>query len=60
MPTINAVVSNLNLEELPDMVRFAKDIGFAISFLPIELLADSIWSTGEQQFLPAISLGRRF
>ena len=38
MPTINCVVSNLNLEELPDMVRFAKDVGFAISFLPIELL----------------------
>ncbi len=40
MPTINCVVSNLNLEELPDMVRFAKDVGFAISFLPIELLPD--------------------
>lgn len=38
MPTINCVVSNLNLEELPDLVRFAKAIGFAISFLPIELL----------------------
>jgi MoaA/NifB/PqqE/SkfB family radical SAM enzyme len=41
MPTINCVVSNLNLEELPDMVRFAKDVGFAISFLPIELLPDA-------------------
>jgi MoaA/NifB/PqqE/SkfB family radical SAM enzyme len=40
LPTINCVVSNLNLEELPDMVRFARDIGFAISFLPIELLGD--------------------
>jgi len=40
MPTINCVVSNLNLEELPEMVRFAKAIGFAISFLPIELLPD--------------------
>ncbi len=40
MPTINCVVSNLNLEELPDLVRFAKDVGFAISFLPIELLPD--------------------
>lgn len=39
MPTINCVVSNLNLEELPDMVRFAKDLGFAISFLPVELLS---------------------
>jgi MoaA/NifB/PqqE/SkfB family radical SAM enzyme len=38
LPTINCVVSNLNLEELPDIVRFAKDIGFAVSFLPIELL----------------------
>jgi MoaA/NifB/PqqE/SkfB family radical SAM enzyme len=34
-------VSNLNLEELPDMVRFAKDVGFAISFLPVELLETS-------------------
>jgi MoaA/NifB/PqqE/SkfB family radical SAM enzyme len=40
LPTLNCVVSNLNLEELPDMVRFADAIGFAISFLPIELLAD--------------------
>ena len=40
LPNINCVVSNLNLEELPDMVRFAKAIGFTISFLPIELLND--------------------
>jgi MoaA/NifB/PqqE/SkfB family radical SAM enzyme len=39
LPSINCVVSNLNLEELPDMVRFARDVGFAISFLPVELLA---------------------
>ncbi len=41
LPTINCVVSNLNLEELPDLVRFARDVGFAISFLPIELLDDA-------------------
>lgn len=40
MPTINCVVSNLNLEELPDLVKFAKEIGFHISFLPVELLPD--------------------
>lgn len=40
LPTINCVVSNLNLEEMPDMVRFAQAIGFHISFLPIELLSD--------------------
>ena len=40
LPTINCVVSHLNLEELPDMVRFARDVGFAISFLPVELLAE--------------------
>lgn len=40
LPTINCVVSNLNLEELPDIVRFAEDIGFHVSFLPVELLAD--------------------
>lgn len=38
LPTINCVVSNLNLEELPDILRFAKEIGFAVSFLPVELL----------------------
>ena len=38
LPTINCVVSNLNLEELPDIVRFARDVGFAVSFLPVELL----------------------
>ena len=41
LPTINCVVSNLNLEELPDLVRFAREVGFAISFLPIELLDDA-------------------
>ncbi len=41
LQVINCVVSNLNLEELPDMVRFAKEIGFAISFLPVELLNTS-------------------
>jgi len=41
MPVINCVVSNLNLEELPDIVRFAKAIGFHVSFLPIELLANA-------------------
>ncbi|MBM4367402.1 MAG: radical SAM protein [Deltaproteobacteria bacterium] len=40
LPSINCVVSNLNLEELPSMVEFAATIGFHISFLPIELLAD--------------------
>lgn len=40
LPTINCVVSNLNLEELPEIVHFAKDIGFHVSFLPIELLPD--------------------
>ncbi len=39
MPVINCVVSNLNLEECPDIVRFAKAIGFHVSFLPIELLS---------------------
>jgi len=38
---MNTVVSNLNLEEIPDLVRFAQAIGFHISLLPIELLADA-------------------
>lgn len=41
LPSINCVVSNLNLEELPELVKFAAKIGFHISFLPIELLADA-------------------
>jgi MoaA/NifB/PqqE/SkfB family radical SAM enzyme len=48
LPTINCVVSNLNLEELPDIVRFAREIGFAVSFLPIELLEDT--SAGVQNW----------
>ena len=41
LPTINCVVSNLNLEELPDILRFAREIGFAVSFLPVELLENA-------------------
>lgn len=41
LPTINCVVSNLNLEELPDIVRFAQTVGFHVSFLPVELLEDA-------------------
>jgi len=40
LPTLNCVVSHVNLEELPDLARFARALGFAISFLPIELLDD--------------------
>jgi MoaA/NifB/PqqE/SkfB family radical SAM enzyme len=40
LPGINCVVSNLNLDELPDIVRFAREVGFTVSFLPIELLPD--------------------
>ncbi|MEL6349277.1 MAG: radical SAM protein, partial [Myxococcota bacterium] len=62
MPTINCVVSNLNLEELPDMVRFARDVGFAISFLPIELLADAKdgvrnWEARFIRYRPEMRLG---
>jgi len=35
---MNTVVSNLNLEEIPDLVKFAQAIGFHISLLPVELL----------------------
>jgi len=38
---MNCVVSNLNLEEIPDMIRFAKALGFSVSLLPIELLPDA-------------------
>lgn len=38
---MNCVVSNLNMEEIPDIVRFAKALGFAVSLLPIELLPDA-------------------
>ncbi|MCB9746672.1 MAG: radical SAM protein, partial [Alphaproteobacteria bacterium] len=37
---LNCVVSNLNLDECPDIVRFAQEIGFHVSFLPVELLPD--------------------
>lgn len=41
LPVVNCVVSNLNLEELPDIVRFVAHMGCAVSFLPVELLADA-------------------
>jgi MoaA/NifB/PqqE/SkfB family radical SAM enzyme len=41
LPSINCVASNLNLEELPDLARFAREVGFAISYLPVELLPDA-------------------
>ncbi len=34
---INVVVSHDNLAELPDMVRFAEQLGYFVSFLPVEL-----------------------
>jgi MoaA/NifB/PqqE/SkfB family radical SAM enzyme len=37
---MNTVVSNLNLEEIPELVKFAQAIGFHISLLPVELLPD--------------------
>ena len=40
-PMINCVVSHLNLEELSDMAHFAREIGFGISYLPVELLSDA-------------------
>ncbi|NOY25803.1 MAG: radical SAM protein [Oligoflexia bacterium] len=63
MPTINCVVSNLNLEELPDLVRFAGDIGFAVSFLPVELLADAKdgvrnWEARFIRYRPELGIGR--
>jgi MoaA/NifB/PqqE/SkfB family radical SAM enzyme len=42
MPTINTVVSNLNLGELPDIVRFAEAMGFTASLLPVELVEGSL------------------
>jgi|GEM_PF-495965 len=62
LPTINCVVSNLNLEELPDIVRFARDIGFAVSFLPVELLADSKagvrnWEARFIRYRPELGIG---
>jgi MoaA/NifB/PqqE/SkfB family radical SAM enzyme len=61
MPTINFVVSNLNLEEMADMVRFAQAIGFAVSFLPVELLPDAKagvrnWEARFIRYRPEMSL----
>lgn len=62
LPTINCVVSNLNLEELPDIVRFAERIGFHVSFLPVELLADPKdgvrnWEARFVRYRPEMGLG---
>ena len=63
LPTINCVVSNLNLEELPDMVRFADAIGFAVSFLPIELLETATsgarnWERRFIRYRPEMGIGQ--
>jgi MoaA/NifB/PqqE/SkfB family radical SAM enzyme len=52
-PAINCVVSHLNLDELQEMVWFAKALGFAISFLPVELLEEPRGSgkTWEDRFI---------
>jgi MoaA/NifB/PqqE/SkfB family radical SAM enzyme len=37
IPILNACVSRLNLDELPDLVRLADSLGFYASFVPISL-----------------------
>lgn len=34
---INTVVSSANLDELPNIVKFAKKMGFFVSFIPLEI-----------------------
>ncbi len=63
MPTLNCVVSHLNLDELQEMVWFAKAVGFAISFLPIELLDDpkgsgQPWEDRFVRFRPEMKIPR--
>jgi MoaA/NifB/PqqE/SkfB family radical SAM enzyme len=61
LSTINCVVSHLNLEELPDLAEFARELGFAISFLPVELLKDPhdgtrSWETRFVRYQPDMAL----
>ena len=37
VPILNACVSKLNYAELPELVRFAKSLGFFASFVPVSL-----------------------
>ncbi len=37
---LNVVVSRENLAELPDLVRFAEELGYFVSLLPVELAND--------------------
>jgi MoaA/NifB/PqqE/SkfB family radical SAM enzyme len=60
---INCVVSHLNLDELQEMVWFAKALGFAISFLPVELLEEPAgsgkgWEDRFIRFRPEMKIPR--
>jgi MoaA/NifB/PqqE/SkfB family radical SAM enzyme len=60
---INCVVSHLNLDELQEMVWFAKALGFAISFLPVELLdeprgSSKQWEDRFIRFRPEMKIPR--
>ncbi len=60
---INCVVSHLNLDELQEMVWFAKALGFAISFLPVELLEEpggsgKSWEDRFIRFRPEMKIPR--
>ncbi len=63
MPAINCVVSHINLDELQEMVWFAKALGFAISFLPVELLdeprgSSKQWEDRFIRFRPEMKIPR--
>jgi len=47
---INTVVSRLNIRELPQLCRFVKEIGYYISFIPVETREDSEFAFRQEDF----------
>ena len=50
---INAVVSPLNIKELPELTRFAQEKGYYISFIPVEAggIQEFIFKQGDYKYI---------
>jgi len=53
---MNVVVSRMNLSELPDLVHFARDIGFHCSFVPVAISPSEEESDGFAACVPELAV----
>ena len=56
---MNVVVSRQNLSEVPELARFAGDIGFKASFIPVTLAPGPDISDGFAAYAPEFAVGSR-